>query len=98
MILKKLKILVLLTVLIISFLSCKTTSEITEIPEQKELLELPKQAVMKSVKFIDQEKLGGLFISYDNYRKLESNIIEYIRYIKELEEQVYFYRGDSLGE
>lgn len=89
--------LTLLIVLITSFPSCETTAEM-EIPQQKQKLDIPTPPVMKSVNFADQPDDGGLFISYENYRNLENNIIEYRRYIKELEKQIRFYRGEILIE
>lgn len=36
----------------------------------------------------------GLFLSFDEYRKLEGNIIELRRYIDELTAQIEFYTGE----
>jgi len=39
----------------------------------------------------------GLFLSFDEYRKLEGNIIELRRYIDELTAQIEFYTGEIDG-
>lgn len=38
----------------------------------------------------------GLFLAAEEYRNLERNVIELRRYIRELEVQLHYYRGDSL--
>ena len=98
MILKRLIILILLIGLTTSLNSCKTSPEIEVNPEEYVLLNLPKSPALKPVNWIDKKYLGGLLLPYDQYRILENNIIEYRRYIAELEVQVHFYRGDNLGE
>ncbi len=52
---------------------------------------LPSPPIQKPVRFTTDER--GLLLSSEQYRNLEFNIIELRRYIKELEAQLYFFRG-----
>jgi len=52
---------------------------------------LPIAAKVTPVSWTDRPDLGGLLLSYDEYRKLESNIIEYRREIAELRALATFY-------
>jgi hypothetical protein len=52
---------------------------------------LPARAEVKAVHWDDRPELGGLLISYGEYRKLEENIIEYRREIAELRAIAEYY-------
>lgn len=86
---------ILLTVLMISLSDCKTTSDVpvdiedilkTTVPP------VPDQPEMLPVHFIDRE--GGLWLSYDDYRNLEKNIIKMREYSRKLEIIVDFFMGE----
>lgn len=51
---------------------------------------LPSKPIEKSVRFGVTE--GVLTLAEEEYKKLEFNILEMLRYIKELEAQIRFYR------
>ncbi len=63
---------------------------VSQAPLKRPILELPPAPSIQGVEFQDTE--GGLFLSYREYRKLEENIIEYRRYILDLEAQLGFYK------
>jgi hypothetical protein len=42
-----------------------------------------------------EDKDGGLWLSYDNYRALERNIIAMREYLERLEIVIEFYREDT---
>jgi hypothetical protein len=46
-------------------------------------------------KVVFEDKDGGLWLSYDNYRSLERNIIALREYIAKLESIIDFYKEDS---
>ena len=73
-------------------LSCKTTSN-PVVEESETTIDLPTAPQVLPVKFEESQDKQGLFISYDEYRNLANNIIEYRRYIEELEEQIIFYKS-----
>lgn len=98
MILKKLMILILLIGLTASFHSCKTQPVSGPEYQADTVLDMPTPPALGKVKWENEKSLGGMFLKYDQYRVLESNIIEYRRYIAELEKQVKYYRGDSLDK
>ena len=52
---------------------------------------LPAAPVMEPVRFEDRE--GGLWLSYNDYRALERNVIAMREYAEKLEIVVWFYRG-----
>jgi len=90
--LRKQKMKIFVIVLIVCFLTlsgCQTTS-----PPKRTVALLPAPVPAESlpVKFDDYSKLGGLLLSYDNYRNLETNIINTRAYIKELKNQLAYYR------
>lgn len=60
-------------------------------PETTAAPSLPLPAATKPVKWQDRPDLGGLFLTYDEYRKLETNIIEYRREIAELRALAAYY-------
>lgn len=52
----------------------------------------PKAPDMEPVRFVDRD--GGLWLSYDDYRALERNVIALREYIAKLENILEFYKGD----
>lgn len=54
---------------------------------------LPAAAAVQKVQWTDRPDQGGLLLPYGEYRKLESNVIEYRREIAELRDLVKYYRG-----
>lgn len=64
--------------------------------KEKIAFPMPIEPDIKSVTF--EKGDNSLILSFDNYRKLEGNIIEYRRYISELESLVKYYRGDDPSE
>ncbi len=89
-ILKKLMMLILLAVPTLFFLeSCQTA---VSQPEKKIELALPQPPALRPVTF--ERRDCGLSLSAGNYRNLENNIIEYRRYISELEAQLSFYKEE----
>ena len=70
-------------------LSCKTTQE--EKTEQT-VLDLPLSLRLKKVIWTPSE--NGVSLSVDEYKNLVHNILEYRRYISELEAQLEYYRGE----
>jgi len=70
--------------IIFSFSVCVTSPERPRLP-------WPEPPESEKVTF--EPKPEGL-LSFDEYRKLEGNIIELRRYIEELEEQLRFYQGE----
>lgn len=63
----------------------KSSAEVTVHPP------LPLAAEVVPVDWTDRSDLGGLLLPYDEYRKLEANIIEYRREIAELRALAEFY-------
>ncbi|MEM9423259.1 MAG: hypothetical protein AAF975_00545 [Spirochaetota bacterium] len=51
---------------------------------------LPTEPQLLAVRFEDRE--GGLYLSHDNYRKLEKNIVRLRSYAEELKAQIEYYR------
>ena len=89
-------ILALLSVLII-FSGCKTAPASTPGAEAQAALAvlvppLPVTPVMEPVRFEDRD--SGLWLSYDNYRALERNVIAMREYISRLEIIINFYREE----
>lgn len=56
------------------------------------MLPRPVKPVMEAVRFENKE--GGLWLSYDNYRALERNIIAMREYEGKLEAVIEFYEGE----
>lgn len=80
--------------LTLSFLtSCQTIEGVAE-PEVAHP-PLPAPADIKPVHFEDVPELGGLLLTYDDYRALRHNIIEYRREIADLRDTLEFYRGEE---
>lgn len=71
---------------------CRTASPVTA-----EVIRLdpplPPAPVTEPVAFEDKD--GGLWLSYDNYRALERNIIAMREYLERLEIVIEFYREDT---
>ena len=83
---------ILFMMLTLSFLtSCQTIESVAE-PEAVHP-PLPAPADIKPVHFEDVPELGGLLLTYDDYRSLRYNIIEYRREIADLRDTLEFYRG-----
>ncbi len=53
---------------------------------------MPKAPDMESVAFEDRD--GGLWLSYDDYRALERNVIALREYCARLEVIIGFYKGE----
>lgn len=80
--------------LTLSFLtSCQTIEGIAE-PEVVRP-RLPEPADIKPVHFEDVPELGGLLLTYDDYRALRYNIIEYRREIADLRDTLEFYQEEG---
>jgi hypothetical protein len=90
-----------LPALTIFSVSCKTTAYKTSpefaaaIQEWEDAMKaivppVPAQPEMEPVRFEDRD--GGLWLSYDDYRALERNIIAMREYARELEIVILFYR------
>ena len=61
---------------------------------------LPDPARVESVHFVDTSEMeqpipAGLYLAYDEYRVLRSNVIEYQREIADLRALVDFYRSET---
>jgi hypothetical protein len=54
---------------------------------------IPAKPEMEPVQFGDKD--GGLWLSYNDYRALERNIIALQEYIRKLETVIWFYRGEQ---
>lgn len=90
----KRRIPILFMMLTLSFLtSCQTIEGIAE-PEAVHP-PLPEPADIKPVHFEDVPELGGLLLSYNDYRALRYNIIEYRREIADLRDTLEFYREEG---
>ena len=50
------------------------------------------------MQFEDAPELDGLLLSYEDYRALRHNIIEYRREIEDLRDTIAFYRGEESSE
>ena len=82
----------------ISFFSCRSVPQPTPADEAKAITAilsppLPVPPVMEPVRFEDRGD-GGLWLSYNDYRALERNIIAMREYIGKLEIVVWFYREE----
>jgi hypothetical protein len=93
----------LLTALTIFLVSCKTAShksspEFTAAIQKYEdamnaiVPPMPVPSEMEPVRFEDRD--GGLWLSYNDYRALERNIIAMREYARELEIIILFYREE----
>lgn len=89
--------LILLIAPIIFLMGCQTTRSPTkaEIDETLSMIapEVPLSPVMEKVSF--EEKYTGLWLSFDDYRSLERNIIALREHIARLEVIIGFYQGES---
>ena len=81
---------ILLIVPTLFFLSCVSGPVNTE-----KTAKTPWPVMPMQVQVIFKEADAGLFLSYSEYRKLEANIIELRRYIKELEAQLRYWRDEQ---
>ena len=93
MILRGLVTAVLLTGLIIFSAACRSAPE----PRTAEILSLleppvPEAPEAEEVKFEGRD--GGLWLSYEDYRALERNVIALREYAGKLEIVIGFYRGE----
>ena len=94
------KVLMLLLLSVLTIYSCRTTTATTsstvetEIEQTLELLVLPRpvKPVMEAVRFEDRD--GGLWLAYEQYRALERNIIAMREYEGKLEAVIEFYEGE----
>lgn len=77
--------------MLFSLLGCQTDPGPGPDNQQLYIPDRPGIPLIETVIFQDLEGTG-LILTYDNYRKLERNIIEYRRYIKELEQQNDYFR------
>lgn len=93
--LQKHLMLILLLALIIFLVSCKsaqiTTAEIESVLAAISP-PLPAKPEHEPVRFEDRD--GGLWMSYNDYRALERNIIELRKYAAKLEIILWFYRKE----
>jgi hypothetical protein len=55
--------------------------------------DIPAPPAMEAVEFVDTD--GGLWLSYNDYRALERNIIAMREYTARLELIIEFYRGEK---
>ena len=86
---------ILFSVLTIFLSSCKTAQITnTEIAQTLAALQppMPISPVMEPVMFEDKD--GGLWLSYNDYRALERNIIALREYAARLEIVIWFYREE----
>lgn len=85
---------ILLTGLMIFLAAACRTNPAPEAAEALALLAPPVPAApeMEPVRFEDLD--GGLWLSYDEYRALERNIIATREYAARLETVIEFYRGE----
>jgi hypothetical protein len=85
---------ILLIALTIFSSSCKTTPQITNADVEAVLADIappmPVMPEMEPVLFEDRD--GGLWLSYNDYRALERNIIAMMEYAMRLEIVLWFYR------
>ena len=70
--------------------ACRTIEDIQETEAVHP--PLPEPAVIRSVEFADAPEMGGLVLTYEDYRALRHNIIEYRREIADLRDTLAFYR------
>ena len=93
---QKLLILILLLALTVFLNSCKS-SQITNADVQATLAAIappvPVLPDMEPVQFEDRD--GGLWLSYNDYRALERDIIALREYIRKMEIVINFYRDDK---
>lgn len=90
------KLLVFLLIMLMPFFlaSCQTTSNQSDI-----VLPSPAEPITElQVVFEDAPNSGGLLLKYNEYRKLETNIINMRGYISELESQNEWLREKLIGD
>lgn len=86
-----LMLILLATLTVSSLTSCRT---VENVPAQSiEHPPLPDPAEIRPVHFDDVPEMGGLLLSYDDYRAFRANIIEYRREIADYRDLVDFYRS-----
>jgi hypothetical protein len=83
-----------LLIALILFLGCVTARPGPEVQETLALLRppAPEAPEMEPVRFERQD--GGLWLSYDNYRALERNVIALREYAERLEIIIGFYQEE----
>ena len=82
----------------LTIFSCKSAPETTPAEEAQAIVAaiappMPAAPVMEPVRFEDRED-GGLWLSYNDYRALERNIIAMREYMSRLEIIIRFYREE----
>ena len=88
----------ILCIALIGFFSCKSAPQPIPADEAKAVIAVlappfPAPPVMEPVRFEDAGD-GGLWLSYNDYRALERNIIAMREYIGKLEIVIWFYREE----
>ena len=91
-------ILSLLIGLTVCLAACRTSPKIEAAPEPPSILEtiappVPPAPLMELVEFLSRE--GGLWLSDDNYRRLERNVIALREYAKQLEIIIEFFTAEE---
>lgn len=88
---------VVLLIGLTAFLTNCKTLQIPSVEVEKALSALappvPQMPEMEPVAFEDKDE--GLWLSYNNYRALERNVIALHEYISKLKTVVNFYRGEQ---
>jgi len=91
-----LRLIPILLVALTTFSACATVKSAPDAKLKKVEAALvppmPKAPDMEPVRFVDRD--GGLWLSYDDYRALERNVIALREYIAKLENILEFYKGD----
>jgi len=94
--LQKLLILILSIALTVFSNSCKSTQPIdSDAAETLAALEPPMPDAPEMEPVVFEGKDGGLWLSYNDYRALERNIIALREYAAHLEIVVWFYREEK---
>ena len=92
------RVILLATLTVFSLAACHTTKGGIDTDVQALHPALPAPADIRPVQFDDAPELGGLLLSYEDYRALRHNIIEYRREIEDLRDTIAFYRGEESAE
>lgn len=74
------KVATLVLIIVTAFCGCESTVDVNTVP-----VVLPERYEELSVAWQDMPEQGGLFLSYEEYRKLELNIINMRSYQEKLE-------------
>ena len=91
---KFLLLFLMLLIALVSFSGCKTTGKNIDAEVALAAIAPPMPAIplMEPVRFEPGE--GGLWLSYNDYRTLERNVIAMREYAARLEIIIKFYRGE----